>query len=172
MAKHRRRRSGGGRPRKPGARTPSGRLSRAYQAEARDSGTKESERHRLALCNGSDPALSASVSGNLFANHLITVGQHQAAIRFAMARHRVFGTPLRTTTDAPLPSEDQILRSERAYEKLCARLSVDQHLAVVDLALGYRPPWLKRAMLKIALTAADEVERCALLSGLEALARD
>ena len=52
------------------------------------------------------------------------------------------------------PDEAQIVRNERAYNRLMARLSTEQQLAVIDLALDLRPPWFRRALLKIPLTSA------------------
>jgi hypothetical protein len=50
------------------------------------------------------------------------------------------------------------------------RLSPEQALAVVDLALDLRSPWIRRAILELPLADGDEGERQALLSGLDAIA--
>jgi hypothetical protein len=59
--------SPGGRPRKEGARTKSGRLSEARKRnpELRDHGTKLFVAKRERMINGADPQLSATASGIL-----------------------------------------------------------------------------------------------------------
>jgi hypothetical protein len=59
------RRARAGRPRKPGHRTNSGRLSRAA-ADVHDRGTHESQAKRAYMINGADPQLAATVSGILW----------------------------------------------------------------------------------------------------------
>ena len=68
------------RRRKAGSRTASGRLSRAYQGAARDTGTVELVAKKLALVNGAaDPTLSASAASILLAHDVINRDQHAAA---------------------------------------------------------------------------------------------
>jgi hypothetical protein len=87
-----RRLHGGGRPRKDGPRTKSGRLSRAikHNPKLRDEGTKQFVAKRTAMVNGADPQLSATASGILLANGFLTKEQHTAAQRYAWAHATVF----------------------------------------------------------------------------------
>jgi hypothetical protein len=78
--------------RKPGPRTKSGRLSRAYKSpELRDKGTPENQNKRAYVINGADPQLAASASGILLANKMIGQDQHVACMRYAHAHALVFG---------------------------------------------------------------------------------
>ena len=80
--------------RKPGPRTKSGRLSRAYKSpELRDKGTPEAQNKRAYLINGSDPQLAATASGILLANGFLTPGQHVAALRYARWHALLYGKP-------------------------------------------------------------------------------
>ena len=83
----------GGRPRKEGLRTKSGRLSRAskHNPELRDQGTPQFVGKRTAMVNGGAPELSATASGILLANEFLTQEQHVAAMRYAWAHARVYG---------------------------------------------------------------------------------
>ena len=82
------------RPRKPGPRTKSGRLSRAYKSPVlRDKGTPEAQSKRHALINGADPQLAATASWILLANGLIERDQHSAALIYARLHALVFGKP-------------------------------------------------------------------------------
>ena len=174
MAQHRRKRKGGGRKRKDGPRTPSGRLSRAYQAEARDEGTPQLQAHKLAVVNGgADPTLSASLSGILFAHGVLTPRQRDAADRFRRARAAVFGVVLGDRDpNRPSVSEERAKQNERRYLRMVAMLSTDQLCAVVDLALDLRPGWARRAVLGLPLVGDDEQERRHLLDGLDVIASE
>jgi hypothetical protein len=57
-------------------------LSRAYHGEARASGTKEAERHRLSLVNGCDQALASTVAGVLFARGILDDRRYHAALAY------------------------------------------------------------------------------------------
>jgi hypothetical protein len=82
------------RPRKSGARTKSGRLSRAFKSPVRDVGTAELQAKKLALVNGAaDPALSASAASILLAHHVLDREQHSAAERYHRAYRLSFGMP-------------------------------------------------------------------------------
>jgi hypothetical protein len=50
-------------------------------------------------------------------------------------------------------------------------LTVDQHLALVDLVLDLRAGWLRRQLLGLALTSEDVAERENLLGGRIKLSR-
>jgi hypothetical protein len=69
-----------------------------------------------------------------------------------------------------MPSEDRIARNEKHYIQMIKKLSVEQQMAVVDLALDLRPGWFRRRLLGLPLTADDESEQLALTSGLDAIA--
>src|SRR5919106_5034066 len=82
------------RPRKSGARTKAGRLSRSYRGPARDAGTPELQRKKLALVNGAaDPSLSASAARILFAHGVLDRDQLAAADRYHRLYRRSFGLP-------------------------------------------------------------------------------
>jgi hypothetical protein len=130
------RRSRAGRPRKAGKRTPSGRL-----AAVRDPGTPDLARHKRALRNGSDLALSTNVVDVLFARGHLDARQHRAAIRFRQAR-------------------DAMVR----------RLTIGQKLALLDLVLDVWPRWLRRQIAGVPLVGADLAEHRDLLGGLDAVA--
>jgi hypothetical protein len=91
-------------------------------------------------------------------------------MRFRQLRAACFGTSLAVRGDGREPSEERIARNERAYERLLKRLTEDQALACVNVALDLRPGWMRRELLKIPLTPDDQDERRALLTGLDALA--
>jgi hypothetical protein len=160
-------------PRKPGARTKSGRLSQAHKRnpQLRDHGTPEAQAKRLALVNGSgNHALAFTLPDVLLAWHIISPAQHTAAWKLRRARAAVFGVPLENREPGRVPDDEQIRRNERRYAAMLGRLSPDQALAVVDLILDLRSPWIRRAVLELHPAEGDEAERQTLLSGLDALA--
>jgi hypothetical protein len=125
------------------------------------------------VVNGSpDTALSASLTGILFAHHIIDARQRAAADRFRRARAACFGVvlPDRDPSSGREATEVQIKRNERRYAALVAILTADQLSAVIDLALDLRLPWQRRALLGLPAAAGDAAERLALLSGLDRLA--
>ena len=126
-----------------------------------DRGTPEQQRRLLALCNGSgDVTLAASVSGILFANHIIPAAQRSAAERFAKARAAIFGQPLSAKRDdAPSVTDERLAVLERRYNALCGRLTIDQQLAVISVALEQRPVWLRRAQQALARGRRDGENR-------------
>jgi hypothetical protein len=74
----------------------------------------------------------------------------------------------------PRGDDERVAANERRHAGLAARLSEDQRLAEINLALKAWPPSLRRRLLGIDLTPDDQGERQDLLDGLEALsvARD
>jgi hypothetical protein len=78
--------------------------------------------------------------------------------------------PLKNANSGPLPSEDKLEESERAYDRMVRRLTEDERMAVADVALDRMPIWLRREFVSRQLRDEDLVERAALLSGLTALA--
>jgi hypothetical protein len=125
------------------------------------------------VVNGSpDLGLSVSLSGILFAHHIIDARQRVAADRFCRARAACFGVvlPDRDLSTRREVTEVQIKRNERRYAALVALLTADQLSAVTDLALDLRSPWMRRALLGLPAAAGDQEARQALLSGLDRLA--
>ena len=78
--------------------------------------------------------------------------------------------PLANGTPSPEPDEDRIRKNEKRYARLIERLDPDQALAVVDLVLDLRSPWIRRTILELPLVDGDAADRRALLSGLDAIA--
>jgi hypothetical protein len=79
-----------------------------------DHGSRDAERHRLGLVNGaSDPALSASLSGILFAHGVLDRRQRDAADDFRRARAACFGVvlPDRDPSTRREATEDQIAKN-------------------------------------------------------------
>jgi hypothetical protein len=168
-----------GRPRKPGARTPSGQLSRAAGAVPVDRGTREGQRNRTFLVNGSPVELAGSPVGILLAGGHIEARHAAAAWKYAMMRARCFGMARATANwdlidlgrgGQPL-TEDRQKHARRAFERLVALLEPAQKSALDLLVVdGAIPTWFRRAKLRQPLRPADVAERDALLGALEALA--
>ena len=137
----------------------------------RDRGTKEGQTRRLALVNGSaDESLAYTLPDILKAHDVISVDQHRAAWRLRRARAAVFGVPLQNSSGGREPTDERVLKLEREYDRLMKMLSPEQQLAVVDVALDLRPGWVRRAVLRLPPAVGDDVERAALITGLEVLA--
>jgi hypothetical protein len=165
--------------RKPGLRTKSGRLSRAYKSEARDKGTPEVQCRRAYVINGCDPQLAGSTSGILLANEMISQGQHVACLRYAHAHALVYGKVWRVVSplswDMPQhgaePPEDACIRAKERIDRGNAQLSPEQRQAVANVAVfGLVPQWFFTIRLKLRPLPSDEIDRQALLSGLDAIA--
>ena len=131
------------RKRKPGPRTPSGRLSRAYKSpELRDKGTPEVQDKRAYLINGSDPQLAATASGILLANGFLTHEQHAAAMRYSWAHALTCGRPLapsppaRGTGRRPDPADDLLERARQRLQAMDARLTSEQRQPVGNVAVS------------------------------------
>ena len=175
MARRRKARAAG-RKRKPGPRTKSGRLSRAYKdPEIRDLGTREFQDKRAYLVNGADPALAATASGILLANGLLTREQYDAAMRYAWAHALTFGKRWRQICPLgePVWSEPPQRMQEIARDKLAwmdSRLRLEQRKAVADVAVfGFLPMWWIAGKLKLRSMPEDERDRQELLAGLDAI---
>jgi hypothetical protein len=68
-------------------------------------------------------------------------------------------------------SAGKLLKIRTRFEELAARLEQDQKRALEQVVVdGRLPAWFKAVKLGHPLSPADEGERAALLSGLEALA--
>jgi hypothetical protein len=171
-----RRLHGGGRPRKEGPRTKSGRLSRAgtRNPELRDHGTKQLVAKREAMINGAAPELSATASGILLANGLLTTEQHTAALKYAWAHNLTFGrvwgqiSPLGEKVGEP--ANDMSGGAKAALARMDGKLSNEQRQAVANVsAFNFIPNWFYVERLKLRELPEDRAERAALISGLDAL---
>jgi hypothetical protein len=177
---HRRKAKRSTRPRKPGTRTPSGRLSRAYKGAARDEGTRDAERHRLALVNGGDPALASSPLGILLANGCIDRDQERAGQRYAAVRAILFGPgrpSVSSDVDEPhtptLRTDEHLEGLRNRFESMVRQLGPDQKVALDHVVVdGKLPTWFSLTKARRQLRPVDEAERAALLDGLERLAAD
>jgi hypothetical protein len=140
---------------KPGKRTKSGRLSRAYATVCRDNGMAEVQARRQALCNGSPPELSATPLGALLANGHIDLDQCRAGERYAWLRAVSFGVGRPDVVcdhiepgSPRLRSESQLIRLRERFETMAGMLGHDQKqaldVAVVEARL---PAWVGRMKL-------------------------
>jgi hypothetical protein len=164
------------RPRKSGARSRSGRLSRAHITVARDHGTPEGVRNRGFLVNGSPVELAGSAIGVLLANGHIELEQVRAAERYRRAYSSCFGLPIPKASQAlvepytPRANDRSLARALVRFEELAGRLGRDQKQALDHLVIDGRiPHWFRMVKLGRLLRPEDEAERSALLSGLAAL---
>jgi hypothetical protein len=171
-----RRLHGGGRPRKEGPRTKSGRLSRAgsRNPELRDHGTKQCVAKRELMINGADPQLLATASGILLANGYLSNEQHSAALKYAWAHNMTFGrvwgqlSPLGEPVGPP--SNDRSGRAKKRLAQMDRKLSDEQRQAVANVsAFNTLPNWFFVERLKLRELPEDRAERAALISGLDAL---
>jgi hypothetical protein len=172
------------RKRKPGARTKSGRLSRAHKSAARDFGTAQAQAKRTALINGAAVELAASASGILFANGHLEQRHFSAAINYARLHTLVFGrqgpTPCLLSKHLPwqggfVPDEEGIEAAERKLIRLNAQLTDAQKQVIGNVAVfSNLPTWFymgKFKRLSWRTFPEDEVERRDLLDGLSILAK-
>lgn len=163
--------------RRKGPRTASGRLSRAFKGEARDTGTPEANAKRSYLINGADPALAACTSGILHANGILSRAQYDAAMRYARAHALTWGKVwpasclLGDRTGGAAP-DDVLARAKAQLEAMNALLDPAQRTAISNVAIfGYIPPWFFAERGIGRTLATDQADRAALLSGLEAIVR-
>jgi hypothetical protein len=159
-----------------GARTASGRLSRAIQhnPKLRDEGTKQFVAKRTAMVNGADPQLSATASGILLANGFLTKEQHTAALRYSWAHALTFGrvwgqiSPLGEVMGAP--ANDMSGKAKKRLAHMDAKMNDEQRQAVSNVAVfNHIPNWFYVERLKLRELPEDQAERQALISGLDAL---
>jgi hypothetical protein len=161
-------------------RTASGRISRAYKGAARDDGTRDAERHRLALVNGADPALAAHPLGVLLANGHISREQERAGHRYAAVRAILFGPgrpSVSSDVDEPhtptLRTDEHLEGLRNRFESMVRQLGPDQKVALDHVVVdGKLPTWFSLTKARRQLRPVDEAERAALLDGLERLAAD
>jgi hypothetical protein len=166
-----------GRKRKSGARTKSGRLSRAYAGPARDPGSPESILKRAALINGSDCQLAASASGILLANGYLTREQHAAAMSYSWCHAMLYGRPWKQACllgdrDGVEAPDELVEHAKTMMATMHALLTLRQQQAVANLAVfNFWPRWFRAAKLGLRELPADRIERDVLVSGLDKLAR-
>jgi hypothetical protein len=161
-----------GRKKKQGPRTPSGKPSRAWQTVAKDFGTLELQTKRRALVGeNADPDLSATAVGILFAHGHLDREQYEKALEYARLSCAVYGVPWPKTPSYREITDKQALKVKRALNTMLAKLSADQRLAIdrTALASNWQPTWFHCLRLGLPLLPADNQERAALLSGLDAL---
>lgn len=161
------------RKRKSGSRTKSGRLSRAYATEARDHGTPELQTKRQQLVGPSgDPNHAATVPGILCAHGHIDTDQRDAALRYAVLRCALYGTPWPRTPTYQETTDAHVLRLKRAFEAMLAKLTPDQRTTIANTALANptTPPiWAQRQQHNQTLRPHEHEEYSTLLAGLNAL---
>jgi hypothetical protein len=167
--------------RKAGPRTKGGRLkNRPYRdASLRDLGTPEFRDKRHHAINGADPQLAATASGILLANGLISEGQHHAALRYARWHSLLYGSPW-SSCACPLarelahhghePPEGLVVHAKKAIDGMNTKLNPDQRQAVANISVfGFLPSWFWVARGIGRALKQDELEREALISGLDAI---
>ena len=162
---------------KPGARTKSARLSRAYRGPARDSGTPELQRKKLAAVNGAvDPALSASPASILFAHGVLSRDQVAAAERYRRCYALSFGLPhfggclLSDGPSGRALDDDRLAHARRQLDAMVAALTTEQKLQIDNLVISaWIPGWFYAARGIGRALPTDERDRAALLTGLSAL---
>ena len=160
-----------GRRRKAGARTKSGKLSRAYKGPARDPGSHEAQAKRQALVgDANDPVLSATAPGILFANGHLDRDQYNEALEFRSLRCVLYGAPW---PNVSYGLEIQAITLMKVKEKFDGRVAVltdlERHV-VTDVCVFDRiPNWFFVDRLKLKRLPEDSAEQATLIDGLNAL---
>jgi hypothetical protein len=161
-----------GRKRKNGARTKTGRLSRAYKnPEVRDCGTPEAQAKRQILVgDGADPNHSGSIIQILRQYGHIDQDQEAAAFRYANLRAAVHGTPWPSHVSGPEPSPIKLAKLTDEFDRMAKRLTLDQKSVITDVAaFNCHPCWFHGIRLGLKLLPEDIHERELLITGLDAL---
>lgn len=161
------------RPRKFRARTKSGRLSRAGQLPARDTGTPELQAKRSALVGATaDPALASSALGCLFARGHIGKAQHAAGLEFERVRRALYGPPWPNQAFGPEVSEDRLRDLRRRFIVMTGLLTKEQeHVVAAVCVFNEWPQWFFNGVLRLKDLPEDQRDRDLLLDGLDALAK-
>lgn len=124
------------RRKKAGARTKSGRLSRAYTGPARDAGTPELQAKRQAIVgDGADPNLSVSAPGILFAKAILNREQYAQALTYRKLRAAIFGPPWPTNATAGEASDTNLIRCKRKLRALERRITNGQRHLIANVAV-------------------------------------
>jgi hypothetical protein len=153
-----------------GARTKSGRKSRAYKGPARDNGTPELQHKRIAMANGADPALTAWAPGILHAHGHLSRAQYGAAISYGALHAAVFGAPWAQPGTGSEANESELCDIKERLQTLEACMTLEQRAAVLRLvSLNYIPSWFFFARSDRPCLPEDALERKLLLSGLNVM---
>jgi hypothetical protein len=110
-------------------RTASGRLSRAYQTDARDNGTRQLQAKRQAAVGwtrdkdgkpiGNDPTLSATAAGILYARGVLDLNRYTAALKYRAIYCLLFGVPWPSNVSShTIPPERYLTRARRLFLRL------------------------------------------------------
>jgi hypothetical protein len=142
----------------------------------RDFGTREGEAKRRYLVNGSDSLTLASTPIDVaLARGYVSREQHSAAIWLRIMRARLFGRPGARTIDleglfgGQTLSDKQLEHYERLYVKAMRRLTEDEQLEAVDIAMDVYPRWLRCVIQGRPISREDEQAKEILLSALDKL---
>ena len=140
-----------------------------------DLGTPEARAHKLALVGSADPALAEYPLGVLLARGILTPEQHDAGCHYAYLAGRVLGRTKPYRADlggggGEALTEGALAAVERRWhDAVRALLDAGRRAkdAVDNAAMFERVPgWLLRQQPRLG----DDIDRRALLSGLDALA--
>ena len=158
------------RKRKPGKRTKSGRLSRAYKdPEVRDLGTPQVQTKRQAIVGeGADPGLSATVAGVLYARGHLNQDQYIEAIEYRRLHNAIFGHPWGQGFGMT-PFEENLMRLKAMLDRKDRRLTGEERHALLRVCHDEYPMWYYAGRLGLKLLDEDLAERTALIDGLNAL---
>jgi hypothetical protein len=157
-----------GRRRKPGPRTKSGRLSRAYgSALLRDLGTEEGQAKRRALV-GDDggQTLACTAPGILFANGFLTIDQYTEALEYRRLWTAMFGTPWRSSSDAAEATEEMLVEATKKFRRMTLLLTDEQELAVRNICVFDEIPI---GYIRMRKSIAGQASGDPLTDGLNAL---
>jgi hypothetical protein len=160
------------RKRKPGKRTRSGRLSRAYlDPNVRDMGTPEVQAKRRALVGeGSALELSATAPGVLHAHAYLDKDQYAEALEYRRLRCALYGPPWPMFSTSSGPTEERIARLQERFDRMAAALTEEQKRIITDVAVLDRiPTWFFCLQLKLKMLPEDYAEQEALVTGLDAM---
>ena len=158
--------------RRPGKRTKSGRLSRAYRdPDVRDQGTHQVQAKRQAIVGESnDPNLSASAPGILHAHGYLDKHQYAEALEYRRLRCVLYGTPWPSYAESSIPSDSLIESMQESFDEKVRMLNEDQRHVVTNVAVfDAIPNWFFARRLNLKILPEDVAEEKALTSGLDAL---
>lgn len=160
------------RKRKPGPRTKSGRLSRAYKSpRLRDQGTDELQAKRqAAVGEGADLSLSSTMPGVLYARGHLDRDQYAEALEYRRVRCALYGPPWPSNGHNREASEARIAKLTQRFEAMCAVLTTIQKLVLANVCVfDQEPMWYRRRLQGQRMRVVDEFERTQLIEGLNAL---
>ena len=160
--------------RRPGKRTKSGRLSRAYRdPDVRDQGTHQVQEKRQAIVGaGNDPNLSSSAPGILFAHGYLDKHQYAEALEYRRLRCVLYGTPWPCYAESSIPSDSRIKAMQERFDEKVRMLNEDQRHVVTNVAVfDFIPNWFFVLQARkhggiLKFLPEDVVEQSALITGL------